>query len=165
MTTRHTLEWYNLSSNKEANERGSCASISMVGLRPSPNLPATPVLAEMVHIARSFFQSLHTPEPFTEAQAAAQATLLDEVHHKYSHIPAPPNIESGLFTMDEIPALFNSMPNTAPGPDGIPYSFWKSLHRHILAHNKEHPQSGLIPFWDSCSVLVVSDRATRVKGD
>ena len=34
MTTRHTSEWYNLSSNKEANERGSRASISMVGLRP-----------------------------------------------------------------------------------------------------------------------------------
>ena len=121
----------------------------MVGLQPSPNLPATPVLAEMVHIARSFFQSLHTPEPFTEAQATAQATLLDEVRDEYSHIPAPPNIESGPFTMDEIPALFDSMPNTAPGPDGIPYSFWKSLHRRILAHNKEHPQSSLVPFWDS----------------
>ena len=79
MTTRHTSEWYNLSSNQEADERGSRASISMVGLRPSPNLPAAPVLAEMVHIARSFFQSLHTPEPFTEARATAQATLLDEV--------------------------------------------------------------------------------------
>ena len=149
MTTKHTSEWYNLSSNKEADKQGSRASISMVGLRPSPNLPATPVLAEMVHIARSFFQSLHTPEPFTEARATAQATLLDKVHDEYSHIPTPPNVESGPFTMDEIPALFNSMPNTAPGPDGIPYSFWKSLHRRILAHNKEHPQSGLVPFWDS----------------
>ena len=121
----------------------------MVGLRPSPGLPATPVLAEMVLIARSFFQSLHTPEPFTEAQAAAQATLLDEVQDEYSRIPAPPNFNSGPFSMDEIPALFDSMPNTAPGPDGIPYSFWKTLHRRILAHNKQHPQSSLIPFWDS----------------
>ena len=103
----------------------------------------------MVHIARSFFQLLHTPEPFTEARAAAQASLLDEVHDEYSRIPAPPNFDSGPFTMDEIPALFDSMPNTAPGPDGIPYSFWKTLHRRILAHNKEHPHSSLVPFWDS----------------
>ena len=149
MTTRHTSEWYNLSSNKEADEWGSCASISMVGLQPSPDLPATPVLAEMVHIARSFFQSLHTPEPFTTARAAAQATLLDKVQDEYSLIPAPTDFDSSPFSMDEIPALFDSMPNTAPGPDGIPYSFWKSLHRRILAHNKEHPQSGLAPFWDS----------------
>ena len=149
MTTRHTSEWYNLSSNKEANKRGSHASISMVGLRPSPDLPATPVLAEMVHIARSFFQSLHTPEPFSVARAAAQATLLDEIQDEYSHIPAPRNFDSGPFSMDEIPALFDSMPNTAPGPDGIPYSFWKTLHRRILAHNKEHPHSCLTPFWDS----------------
>ena len=121
----------------------------MVGLRPSPDLPATPVLAEMVHIARSFFQSLHTPEPFTVAHAAAQATLLDEVQDEYSHVPSPTGFDSGPFSMDEIPALFDSMPNTAPGPDGIPYSFWKSLHRCILAHNKENPQSGLVPFWDS----------------
>ena len=149
MTTKHTSEWYNLSSNKEADEQGSRASISMVGLWPSPNLPATPVLAEMVHIARSFFQSLHTPEPFPEARASAQATLLDEVQDEYSRVPAPSNIVSGPFTIDEIPALFDSMPNTAPGPDGIPYSFWKSLHQRIQAHNKEHPQSSLVPFWDS----------------
>ena len=51
MTTRHTSEWYNLSSNKEADEQGSCASIYMVGLHHSPDSPATPVLAEMVQIA------------------------------------------------------------------------------------------------------------------
>ena len=121
----------------------------MIGLHPSPDLPATPVLAEMVQITLSFFHTLHTPEPFTMAQATAQSALLDEVHEEYSCLPAPTDINSGPFTMDEIPALSDSMPNTAPGPDGLPYTFWKSLHRRILSHNKEHPQSELTSFWES----------------
>jgi len=34
---------------------------------------------------------------------------------------------SGPFTLDEMKALWLKMPNTAPGPDGIHYGFWKRL--------------------------------------
>ena len=87
------------------------------------------------------------------ACASAQSVLLDEVHDAYSSIPAPADLYSGPFTKEEIPALFNSMPNTALGPDSIPYIFWKSLNFHILSYNKEHPQSPLAPFWDSFLAL------------
>ena len=149
MTTRHTSEWYNLSSNKEADKHGSHASISMNGLHSSPDHTATPVLAKMVQIACSFFQNLHTLEPFSVAHATAQASLLDEVSATYLCLLAPSDIYSGPFTKDELLALLSSMPNTAPGPDGIPYSFWKALHCCVLAYNKQHPSSLLTPFWDS----------------
>ena len=41
------------------------------------------------------------------------------------------------------------MHNTAPGPDSIPYGFWKSLAAWVSAHNKAHPQDTLPGFWDT----------------
>ena len=61
MEAHHTSEWYHLSANKEADERGSRASVSVSGLRDSPARPASTVLGEMVQIARSYFFLLHTP--------------------------------------------------------------------------------------------------------
>ena len=51
MEAKHTSEWFNQSANKEADERGSCASISVEGLRLSDRHTATPILGEMVQIA------------------------------------------------------------------------------------------------------------------
>ena len=149
METHHTSTWYNLSSNKEADEHGSRASISMAGLRLSPNHKATPVLGEMVQVARSYFYDLHTPEPQSAHRLLAQSALLDEVFDAYSGSPAPRDVLSGPFSKDEVAALSSHMPNTAPGPDGIPYSFWKSLASRIAAFNSSSLAVPLPGFWDS----------------
>ena len=51
MEAKHTSEWFNQSANKEADERGSRASISVEGLQLSDRHTATPVLGEMVQVA------------------------------------------------------------------------------------------------------------------
>ena len=45
----------------------------------------------------------------------------------YGDRMAPPEVIEGEFSMGEVLALKKKIPNTAPGPDGIPYSFWKKL--------------------------------------
>jgi hypothetical protein len=55
--------WFKLSSNKEADERGSWASISIEGLHLSTTDPATTRLSGMCAIAHNYFFKLHTPEP------------------------------------------------------------------------------------------------------
>ena len=126
----HTSEWFNLSSNKEVDERGSRASISVDGLRLPGCLTATSNLKEMAGIARSYFVGLHSPEPPSVARDVAQTSLLHDVRDKYADIP-PPEHASGPFSREEFDALSTKMPNTAPGPDGIQYSFWKSLSSRI----------------------------------
>ena len=149
METHHTSAWYNLSSNKEADERGSHASISVSGLRLSPNHKATPVLGEMVQVARSYFYDLHTPEPSSSRRLLAQSALLNEVFESYSGSPAPADVPSGPFVRAEVAALSAHMPNTAPGPDGIPYSFWKSLASRVADFNSSSPKEPLLDFWDA----------------
>ena len=149
METNHTSEWYHLSANKEADERGSHASVSVSGLRASPALLASTNLGEMVQIARSYFFHLHTPEPPSTLRAAAQSALISEVYSSYRDIPPPSTVVSGPFTIDETPSLKRAMHNTAPGPDGLPFSFWKSLHRRIVDHNKSFPLDQLRPFWET----------------
>ena len=73
MEAKHTSEWFNQSANKEADERGSRASISVEGLCPSDRHTATPVLGEMVQIAQKYFYDLHTPEPASLARSLAQS--------------------------------------------------------------------------------------------
>ena len=147
MEAKHTSEWFNQSANKEADERGSRASISVEGLRLSDRHTATPILGEMVQIARRYFYNLHTPEPASLARSLAQSRLLDKVSAVYSDTPAPASFVSGPFTVAETPALLKTMHNTAPGPDGIQYSFWKGLATRISAHNKAHPRDALPDFW------------------
>ena len=149
MEAHHTSEWYHLSANKEADERGSRTSVSVSGLRESPTRPASAVLGEMVQIARSYFFRLHTPEPPSTLRASAQSTLISEVYSSYYDIPPPSTVVSGPFTIDETPSLKRAMHNTAPGPDGLPFSFWKSLHQHIVDHNKSSPSVQLRPFWET----------------
>ena len=79
MAASHSSAWFKLSSNKEADERGSRTSISVEGLRRSPDDPASTHLRDMVVIAHDFYHSLHTPVPNTAAQQAAQDALIAEV--------------------------------------------------------------------------------------
>ena len=126
----HSSEWFNLTANKEVDERGSRASISVDGLRLPGCDAASSNLKEMADIARSYFVELHTPEPPSALRNIAQASLLRDVGNSYANIP-PPEHASGPFSYEEFDALSSKMPNTAPGPDGIQYSFWKSLSSRI----------------------------------
>ena len=133
----HSSEWFNLTSNKEIDERGSRASISVDGLRLPGCVSASTNLKEMADIARSYFVELHTPEPASDLRANAQASLIRDITNSYAGIPSPDHT-SGPFSLEEFDALSSKMPNTAPGPDGIQYSFWKSLSSRI----KNRIQSG-----------------------
>ena len=53
--------------------------------------------------------------------------LLSEIAAVYGPKPGPPSVCSGDFSMAEIMELRSKMPNTAPGPDGIQYGFYKAL--------------------------------------
>jgi len=106
----------------------------------------------MVEIARSYFVDLHTPEPNPPERLAAKAALLEEVTQAYSGLPPPEDPASGPFTAEEVQAIRKRMPNTAPSPDGIQYSFWKAL----AAQAKEQD---LIPFWDTLLALTSDLRA------
>jgi len=78
MTRTHSSEWYKLSSNKELNERGSRASVSVEGLRKPGEALTHTTLTEMASIAKDYFFDLHTPEPSPQKQENAQAILLEE---------------------------------------------------------------------------------------
>ena len=124
----------------------------MEGLR----LPGSPLastdLKEMLAIARSYFLDLHTPIRPSLARHDAQKLLLEEVSTAYKHIPAPAGVHTGPFTPDELGDLSRRMPNTAPGPDSIPYSFYKCLNRLVEAANNKTP--GTYPdFWLSFLIL------------
>lgn len=101
----HTSTWYNQSANKEADEHGSRASISVDGLRLSERHKATLVLGEMVQIARKYFYDLHTPEPPSTARATAQDKLLQEVKKAYGPIPPPTDQVTGHFSLSETAPL------------------------------------------------------------
>ena len=147
MAEHHTSQWYNLSSNKEADERGSRASVSVTGLRPTGSSRASTSLSEMVMVAHSYFRDLHTPEPLSDRRRDLQDSILCDVGTTYAPILAPPGSRSGPFLTDELPALRRVMHNTAPGPDGIPYSFWKSLDSRISSLPATSPP--IKPFWQA----------------
>src|SRR5258706_14809509 len=146
MERLHTSEWFNLSSNKEADERGSRASISVEGLRRSANTQATTDLRHMLHIAQDHFRLLHTPLGISPERSVSQRTLLAEITAEYSAKPAPSDVASGLFTLTEVMALRPKMPNTAPGPDGLPYGFYKALAAKLSLLSKS--DAGISDFWD-----------------
>jgi len=133
MADKRTSEWFKQSSNKEADERGSRASVSVEGLRAPNDAFAATDLDGMTSIARDYFYSLHTPEALPQDRLAEQASLLSEVRRFYGPLPDPPEYQSGPYTTEEVLALKKKMPNTAPGPDGIPYYFWKELARRLDA--------------------------------
>ena len=135
MTRTHSSEWFKQSSNKELDERGSRASVSVEGLRRPEDDIARTDLAGMTDIAREYFFDLHTPEPTDQERSTAQLALLEEVRLQsvLRPDPEPEDVRAGPFTEEEMAPLLAKMPNTAPGPDGIHYSFWKQLIRALAA--------------------------------
>jgi len=146
MAEEHTSEWYNLSLNKEVDERGSRASVSVAGLRRPEEALAWTDLWHMTAVSRDYFMELHRPEPLPVDRLQAQEALLRETSAAYSHLPGPADFEVGPFTSEEVLALQDKMPNTAPGPDSIPYGFWKKLRIKIqsLGDTPDPPPA----FWD-----------------
>jgi len=155
MARTHSSAWFKLSSNKEADERGSHASISVEGLRRSTADPASTRLRDMVVIARDYYHTLHTPLPDSADRLSSQDALVREVAGCYGGVPAPPLADqsSGPFSLVEVMALRPKMPNSAPGPDGIQYSFWKALAAQIDKLNDRSPGPDMPSFWASFRLL------------
>lgn len=74
IATYHTAEWYALSLNKELDERGSRASVSVKGLRRPQELVAGVGLSHMAGVARDYFHDLHTPATRQEGGATGFIT-------------------------------------------------------------------------------------------
>ena len=157
MAEKHTSEWYNLSLNKEMDERGSRASVSVAGLqRPEEDVAWTD-LGHMTAVSKDYFVALHSPEPTPEERLVAQDALIRETRATYHHIPSPSDFEEGPFTEEEVLVLQDKMPNTTPGPDSIPYEFWKRLRHKLqcLQNSPSPPQT----FWDVFREVVNDMRA------
>jgi len=127
---RHTAAWFRMSSNKEANKRGSRALVLVEGLHCSTDGLAGLTLSRMLLVARDFFLVMHMPEPVTEYQTTLQCELLEEVAAKYGAIPQP-DFMTGHFSLEEVSQLMPKMHNMAPGPDGIHNGFWKGLQKRL----------------------------------
>ena len=166
MTRTHSSEWFKQSSNKELDERGSRASVSVAGLRRPADDIAQTGLAGMTEVARDYFFHLHTPEPTDHARIDAQQALLEEVRLQSLQRPdpKPEDVLEGPFTGEEMRALLSKMPNTAPGPDGIHYGFWKRLIKLLteLQNGDEPP----VTFWSAFSGLTedIAERGSSRAG-
>ena len=99
----------------------------MEGLRRPLEDAARVDLVGMASVARDYFMDLHKPEEMTPLRLQSQEDLLQALRDEYSDRPDPAAYHSGPFSLEEATALKRKMPNTAPGPDGIPYYFWKAL--------------------------------------
>ena len=166
MARTHSSEWFKQSSNKELDERGSRASVSVEGLRRPADDVAQTSLAGMTEVARDYFFHLHTPEPTDQARFDAQQALLEEVRLQSLRRPdpKPEDVLGGPFTEEEMKALLSKMPNTAPGPDGIHYGFWKRLIR-LLAELQDDDKP-LVAFWSAFSDLTedIAERGSSRAG-
>jgi len=120
--------------------------------RPDEDIARTD-LKGMTAVARDYFLHLHTPELNTPVRGTAQLALLEEVRRQSLLRPNPVEdaIVEGPFMEDEMRALLSKMPNMAPGPDGIPYSFWKALIRMLdgLQDSTSPPRT----FWSTFAEL------------
>ena len=146
MVDSHSSAWFKLSSNKEADERGSHASVSVDGLHCSTSDVASTSLPTMLPIAQSYFTDLHTPIPADPSRSVLQRSLLDEVRDAYGALPSPAPI-IGPFSLPEVCALRPKMHNTAPGPDGIQNGFWKALAARI--DSLEGTAMPPLSFWEA----------------
>jgi len=109
----------------------------------------------MVVIAREYYHALHTPVPDSADRLSSQDALVQEVADCYGSVPAPPlsDQHSGPFSLEEVMALRPKMPNSAPGLDGIQYSFWKALAARIDKANERSPGPNMPLFWASFRLL------------
>ena len=159
MERLHTSEWYKLSSNKEKDERGSRASISVEGLRRPTSVTTTTDLKHMLHIAHNHFRDLHRAQEPSEECRRLQNELLDEIIVEYSQKPVPSTILTGNYSLEEIMELKTRMPNTAPGPDSLPYGFYKKLASKLDLAIKNGAE--LTSFWDAFTDLSNEIRRNR----
>jgi len=159
MAKNRTSDWFKQSSNKELDERGSRASVSVEGLRRPSEQHAHTDLRGMASVAREYFEGLHTPEPLPADRLASQQLLLQELREEYGTRPDPTEVSLGPFSGEEAYALKKKMPNTAPGPDGIPYDFWKRLASLLDSLQKESSPPPV--FW---SVLLELTCDLRARG-
>ncbi len=90
------------------------------------------------------------------ARSVSQIALLSELAEEYGGKPAPDNVTSGRFTLTEVLALRPKMPNTAPGPDGLPYGFYKALASRLDLLLKS--DDSVVSFWD-----VFTSLANKIK--
>jgi len=166
LTRTHASEWFKQFSNKELDERGSRASVSVEGLRRPDEDIARTDLKGMAEVAKDYFYHLHTPEPLDQAQEAAQEALLEEVRLQglLRPNPDPEDIAKGPFTEEEMRSLLSKMPNTAPGPNGIPYGFWKKLIKKLDSLQVITPPPRT--FWSVFSELTadISDQGSSQEG-
>ena len=151
MERLHTSEWYKLSSNKEKDERGSRASISVEGLRRPTSLTATTDLKHMLHIAHNHFRDLHRVQEPSEERKYLQHELLDKIVEEYGWKPALDKVVIGRYNLNEILELRAKMPNTAPSPDGLPYGFYKQLASRLDLAIKNG--ANVTSFWDAFTDL------------
>ena len=147
----HTSEWYHLSSNKEKDERGSRVSISVEGLCRPTLVTATTDLKHMLHIAHNHFRDLHKVQEPSEECERLQRELLDKIVMEYSWKPALRTVLTGSYDLAEIMELKAKMPNTAPGPDGLPYGFYKTLASKLDLAIKNGAR--VTSFWDAFTGL------------
>jgi len=153
MTRMHSSEWFKQSSNKELDERGSRASVLVEGLRrPNEDIARTD-LKGMTEVARDYFHALHKPEDDSDKRNVAQAMLLEEVRQQSLARPNPADddVLDGPFSEEEMRALLSKMPNTVPGPDGIPYDFWKKLA--CTLDKLQEGDTPPMPFWEAFGSL------------
>ena len=138
----------------------------MEGLRRPTDVVARTDLAGMTEVAKEYFMLLHTPEQTDQNRVAAQRELLEEVRLQSLRYPDPnpEDILEGPFTEEEMVTLLSKMPNTAPGPDGIPYAFWKRLIRILagLQSNDKPPMT----FWSAFAALTedIAERGSSRAG-
>ena len=159
MERLHTSEWYRLSSNKEKDERGSRASISVEGLQRPTSTTATTDLRHMLHIAHNHFRDLHKAQQPSEERKFLQNELLSKVAVEYGQKPAPNTVLTGSYGLDEIMELKAKMPNTAPGPDGLLYGFYKKLASKLELARKNGAE--MTSFWDAFTDLSNEIRRNR----
>jgi hypothetical protein len=75
MESEHTSDWFRLSSNREVDERGSRASVSVLGLQQLTDATSSS-LSEMAAIAHKYYSSLYSKPAPCAICRDAQAALL-----------------------------------------------------------------------------------------
>ena len=113
----------------------------------------------MLHIAHNHFRDLHKAQQPSEECKHLQSELLGEIAVEYGLKPAPSTVLTGSYSLDEIVELKTKMPNTAPGPDGLPYGFYKKLASKLELAIKNGAK--ITSFWNAFTDLSNKIRKNR----
>ena len=115
------------------------------------SIATTTNLKHMLHIAHNHFRDLHKAQEPSEERRHLQEELLNEIVAEYGPRPAPQTVLTGHYSLNEVMELKTTMPNTAPGPDGLPYGFYKKLASRLDLAIKNG--AGVTSFWDAFTDL------------